>query len=66
MTAQVQIYCLKCKTKTGSRDVQRVTLKNGRPATQGICIDCGARKSRIGAMPQPSGKLAECSPAGDA
>ena len=36
-----EIYCLKCKAKTGSKNVQAVTLKNGRPATSAICIDCG-------------------------
>ena len=47
----VQIYCVKCKTKTDSRDVQAVTMKNGRPATQGFCVVCGTKKFRIGATP---------------
>ena len=34
-----EIYCLKCKAKTGSKDVQAVILKNGRPATSAICVD---------------------------
>ena len=51
MTTQVQIFCVKCKAKTDSRDVQGVTLKNGRPATQAICADCDTKKCRIGAMP---------------
>lgn len=49
--AAVQIYCVKCKTKTDSRDVQAVTMKNGRPATQGFCVVCGTKKFRIGATP---------------
>ena len=24
----VEIYCLKCRVKTGSRDVEQVTMKN--------------------------------------
>ena len=44
----VEIYCLKCRAKTGSRDVEQVTLKNGRPALRAVCIVCGSRKSRIG------------------
>ena len=27
----IEIYCLKCRAKTGSQDVEQVTLKNGRP-----------------------------------
>lgn len=49
MSTQTQIYCVKCKAKTDSREVQGVTMKNGRPATQGICVDCGTKKFRIGA-----------------
>ncbi len=26
----VEIYCLKCRIKTRSRDVEQVTMKNGR------------------------------------
>ena len=47
----VAIYCLKCKVKTGSKDIEAVTMKNGRPATRSICVDCGARKFRIGRLP---------------
>ena len=51
MTTQIQIYCVKCKAKTDSQDVQGVTMKNGRPATQAICTVCGTKKFRIGATP---------------
>lgn len=51
VTAQVQIYCAKCKAKTHSRHIKGVTMKNGRPATKSICVDCGTRKFRIGALP---------------
>ena len=47
----VQIYCVKCKTKTDSKDMVGVTMKNGRPATQAICVECDTKKFRIGAMP---------------
>ena len=43
-----QIFCVKCKTKTDSKDVEPVTMKNGRPATKATCVDCGAGKFRIG------------------
>ena len=41
-------YCLKCRTKREMNDPVKVTLKNGRPATQGICPVCGTKITRIG------------------
>ena len=46
----VEIYCLKCKAKTSSRDVEQVTLKNGRPALRAVCTVCGTGKYRIGSV----------------
>ena len=46
-----EIYCMKCKAKTPSRDIEAITMKNGRPATRSICEDCGTRKFRIGVLP---------------
>lgn len=47
-TSATQIYCVKCKAKTDNNDAERVTMKNGRPATRAICADCGTKKFRIG------------------
>ena len=47
----VEIYCVKCKTKTASKDIEAVTMKNGRPAVRSICVDCGTKKFRIGVLP---------------
>ena len=44
----VEIHCLKCWAKTGSRDVEQVTPKNGRPALRAACSLCGTGKYRIG------------------
>lgn len=41
-------YCFKCRAKREIRNPQRVTLKNGRPATQGACPVCGTKVFRIG------------------
>ncbi|MEX0682195.1 MAG: DUF5679 domain-containing protein [Dehalococcoidia bacterium] len=41
-------YCLKCRTKREMQNATSVTLKNGRPATQGICPVCGTKITRIG------------------
>ena len=36
-----QGYCVKEKKKVEIKDPQQVTMKNGRPAIQGFCPDCG-------------------------
>jgi hypothetical protein len=41
-------YCLKCRTKRQMNNPTKVTLKNGRPATQGTCPVCGTKITRIG------------------
>ena len=54
MTAQsepVEIYCVKCKARTGSEDIEAVTMKNGRAATRSVCMECGTKKFRIGVLP---------------
>ena len=50
-SASVEIFCVKCKAKTGSKDVEAVTMKNGRAAARSICVDCGTKKFRIGVLP---------------
>ena len=44
----MEAYCFKCKTKREISNPQAVTLKNGRPATQGTCPECGTKVFRIG------------------
>jgi RNase P subunit RPR2 len=41
-------YCLKCRTKREMKNAASVTLKNGRPATQGTCPVCGTKITVIG------------------
>ena len=43
------IYCLKCKTRIETTNVEQVTLNNGRPAATGLCAVCGKKKFRMGA-----------------
>ena len=47
----IEIYCVKCKAKTASKDIEAVTMKNGRPATRSTRVDCGTKKFRIGVLP---------------
>ncbi len=44
----MQAYCVKCRTSREMRNPQRITMKNGRPATQGQCPVCGTKMFRIG------------------
>ena len=46
----VEIFCVKCKTKTASRNIEAVTMKKGRLATRSICVECGTKKFRIGVL----------------
>lgn len=47
--AAPQAYCVKCKTKREIKDAVRITMKNGRPATEGKCPECGTKMFKIGA-----------------
>jgi len=44
----MQGYCVKCRTKREMKNAKSVTMKNGRPATQGMCPVCGTKMYRIG------------------
>jgi len=41
-------YCVKCKAKREIKDAKEITMKNGRPATQGVCPECGTKIFKIG------------------
>jgi hypothetical protein len=42
-------YCMKCKEKREIKDVKPVTMKNGKPANEGVCPVCGTKMFKIGA-----------------
>jgi len=44
----VEGYCVKCRAKKQIKDAKQVTMKNGRPATEGSCPDCGTKIFKIG------------------
>ena len=44
----MEAYCVKCKAKIEMKDPKEITMKNGRPATQGVCPTCGTKMFRIG------------------
>jgi hypothetical protein len=45
----MEAYCLKCRTKREMKDEKQITMKNGKPATQGVCPVCGTKMFKIGA-----------------
>lgn len=41
--AEQLAYCVKCKQKREMKDAHQVTMKNGKPAMQGVCSTCGTK-----------------------
>ena len=44
----MEAYCMKCKAKQEMKRPEQITMKNGRPATQGVCPACGTKMFKIG------------------
>ncbi len=44
----MQAYCVKCRAKREMKNAKSITMKNGKPATQGVCPTCGTKMFRIG------------------
>ncbi len=44
----MQAYCMKCRKKKEMNNPKSVKMKNGKPATQGVCPTCGTKLFRIG------------------
>ena len=44
----MQAYCVKYRAKREMKDARAITMKNGKPATQGVCPTCGTKMFRIG------------------
>ena len=40
-------YCLKCKAKKEMKGANEITMKNGRKAMNGNCLDCGTGQFKI-------------------
>ena len=43
-----EAYCLKCRTAREIKDPQTIVMKNGKPATTGICFVCATKVFKIG------------------
>lgn len=46
-TMATEAYCVKCREKREMKDEEEVTMKNGRPAVQGVCPVCGTKLFRL-------------------
>ena len=44
----MEAYCVKCKEKREVKNPVAMTMKNDKPATQGICPVCGTKMFKIG------------------
>ncbi len=43
-----EAYCVKCRKKVEIKAPEKVTLRNGKPATKGTCPNCGTKVFKIG------------------
>lgn len=41
-------YCMKCRKKREIKNPRSIKMRNGRPATQGVCPVCNTKMFRIG------------------
>jgi hypothetical protein len=48
MSVPLEAYCFKCRAKREMKEPTPVVLRNGRPATKGICAVCGTKMFRFG------------------
>ena len=44
----MQAYCMKCRAKKEMKNPWDITMKNGKPASQGVCPSCGTKMFKIG------------------
>ncbi len=43
-------YCMKCKAQREIKSAKQITMKNGRPATEGTCPVCTTKIFKIGGI----------------
>ncbi|MEA2623730.1 MAG: hypothetical protein QOH61_2640 [Chloroflexota bacterium] len=43
-----EAYCVRDKQKVEIKNPEKITMKNGKPATKGVCPICGNSVFRIG------------------
>lgn len=43
----MNMYCVKCKSKTGTKEIKYKLTKNNRPMINGKCVKCSKMKSQF-------------------
>lgn len=43
----MNIYCVKCKSSTETKDLKLAKTKNNRPVVKGTCSTCGRKKCKF-------------------
>ena len=66
MTDEIKAYCMKCKAERVVSNVAIVTMKNGRPAAQGVCPVCGTKMFKFLPSGKKSAAKAESTPVAEA
>jgi RNase P subunit RPR2 len=66
MTDEIKAYCMKCKAERVVSNVAIVTMKNGRPAAQGICPVCGTKMFKFLPASKKPAATAESTPMAEA
>ena len=44
----IEGWCMKCKAKREMKNIEHVTMKNGKPAIKGVCSKCSTKMFKIG------------------
>ena len=52
--AEMEAYCVKCKTTRKMTEIQMVTTKNGKPAAKGKCPVCGTTMMKFLSAKKPA------------
>ncbi|MFC1860719.1 DUF5679 domain-containing protein [Chloroflexota bacterium] len=42
----IQAYCVKFRTNREIKNAKSITMRNVKPATQGVCLTCGTKLYR--------------------
>ena len=53
----MEAYCVKCRSKKEMKSAKAITMKNGKPASKGVCPTCGTSMFRIGAAKKQNSSI---------
>jgi hypothetical protein len=44
----MEAHCMKCRARKEMKDARGITMKNGKPMTEGVCSSCGTKMFLFG------------------